>query len=230
MENLIALIEQYGYWIIFLGVLADTLGLPVPGEVVLLIGGSLVFAHKLNLGLVLVLAVAAALTGDSLLYWLGRKINERRERRLIALYCRWSYCTIGSAYCHNAARSYVANFRERILLVAKFILGVRQFIPPVAGMARVSFLPFVMLDGLGSLAWAGTFAAVGYLLHEQLAAVISRIERLGTMFSLLIVSLIFLFFFWKAFKVWRSGNVSPNEIENSERVLRFSAESDDAAK
>lgn len=132
MENIAALTQQYGYWVIFLGMVASAF-LPIPGELVLLIGGALAFSGRLEPGAVLGLAVAGLAIGDTLLYWLGRKIGVRRERQLVAVYCRWASCTLGSVYCHEAARSYVARFKGSVLVIGKFMPGVGRFIPPVAG-------------------------------------------------------------------------------------------------
>jgi len=206
MENIAALTQQYGYWVIFLGMVASGF-LPIPGELVLLIGGALAFSGRLELGAVLGLAVAGLAIGDTLLYWLGRKIGVRRERQLVAVYCRWASCTLGSVYCHEAARSYVARFKGSVLVIGKFMPGVGRFIPPVAGMAGIPYPTFFLLYGLGSTLWAGTFVGLGYLVHEQWAAVGSGVGRFGSIFFLLLVLLLVLVMLWKRYKGWWSGRI-----------------------
>lgn len=220
MESVAALIQQYGYWLIFLGTVTSAF-LPIPEELVLLIGGALAFSGRLELGAVLGLAVAGLAIGDTLLYWLGRKIGVRRERQLVAVYCRWASCTLGSVYCHDTARSYVARFKRSVLVIGKFIPGVGRFIPPIAGMAGISYPTFLLLDGLGSTLWAGTFGGLGYLVYEQWAAVGSGVGRLGSIFFLLLVLLLALVMLWKRYKGWWSGRIGANELGSDDPLQRL---------
>lgn len=220
MESFAALIQQYGYWVIFLGMVASAF-LPIPEELVLLTGGALAFSGGLELSAVLGLAVAGLAIGDTLLYWLGRKIGVRRERQLVAVYCRWASCTLGSVYCHDAARSYVARFRGRMLLVGKFMPGVARFIPPIAGMAGISYPTFLLLDGLGSSLWAGTFGGLGYLVSEQWAAVGSGVGRFGSIFFILLVLLLAGVMLWKRYKSQSSGRIGGNELASDDPLERF---------
>ena len=65
-------IQQYGYWIVFLGIMLENAGIPLPGETITLVGGFLAGNDELRYSLVLLCAVAGAILGDSLGYWLGR--------------------------------------------------------------------------------------------------------------------------------------------------------------
>lgn len=210
MGKILWLFEQYGYGIVFLGVFVDMVGFPFPGEIALFIAGALSFDDRMSPLIVVLLGTIAAVFGDSLTFLLGRRITESREQRIVELYCRWTYCTLGSDRCHQRARSYIGRFRARALLFAKFILGARQFVSPVAGMARMRILRFIILDAVGALLWAGTVTALGYWSRGQLESIVSGFEQFKLIFSTAIVSSVLIFLFWKAYKLRRFG---PPKIE-----------------
>jgi len=124
---MIPLFEAYPYAVVFAAVLFDTIGLPVPGEVVLLAAGFLVSTGRLEpIPAILVAALGAAL-GDSVTYWLGRRAGVAGEQRLVALYCTWTACTLGSAHCVERAEGLLRRSRGWIVLVANFIAGAREW-------------------------------------------------------------------------------------------------------
>ena len=90
---MMALLESYAYGAVFGAVLLDTLGVPVPGEIVLLAAGFLVSAGKAQIVPAILLAAAGAILGDSATYWLGRRVGIGGERRLVGLYCSWTACS-----------------------------------------------------------------------------------------------------------------------------------------
>src|ERR1022692_204858 len=71
MNDLLSLIARHGYSIIFITVFVEAIGLPVPAALALVAGGAAAAAGTLRIPIVLPLAVAAMLAGDSLLYLLG---------------------------------------------------------------------------------------------------------------------------------------------------------------
>ncbi|GBC76572.1 Inner membrane protein YghB [bacterium HR08] len=205
MEKIVSLFEHYGYVVVFLGVFLDTVGLPFPGEIALFIAGALSFRGRLNLLVVIFLGTVAAILGDSLMFLIGRMVTEAREQRTVELYCRWTACTLGSSYCYQRARRSVERFRARVLLLAKFILGARQFIPPIAGMARMRPLQFIGWDALGVLLWVAVVSSLGYWSRSHLESVLAGFERLKSIFSIAMASGVMGYFFWKIYRLQRFG-------------------------
>lgn len=116
------IIRDYGYWAVFLGILLEYLGLPIPGEAVLLIAGSMAFEGHLHLVALPPLVLAATLCGDSVWFFLGR-------RRGMAFFQR----TGGSAIAFTRASSAFHRFGGVALIFGKFLVGVRWLLPPLAG-------------------------------------------------------------------------------------------------
>lgn len=196
---------------VLLGVFLETVGLPIPGEIVLLSAGALVFSHSASLAEVMLAGTLAAVSGDLLLFFVGRRITEERERRIIRAYCRWSYCTLGSAHCQEQARRFLKRFDIRALLFAKFAVGARQFMAPVAGMLRIDPVRFITLDILGTSLWVTAITLLGYFARRYVASVIQVFVQFKALaaFTLLLLSVGFIA--WRAWNFHRYGTARLRE-------------------
>ncbi len=205
MGKIFSLFQSYGYGVVFVSVLLDTVGLPFPSEIALLIAGALSFDNKIDLPPVILLGTGAAVLGDVLMFLIGRRVTEAHEQRAVELYCRWTSCTLGSRHCHQRARGYVERFRGRVLLFAKFIFGARQFVPPVAGMARMRLLHFIGLDAAGAFLWVAAVSFSGYWLRSHLESLIAGFEQVKSLFSIAMAVGVMGYFFWKIYRLRRFG-------------------------
>ncbi len=205
MNVVMALFESYAYGAIFVAVFLDTVGLPVPGEVVLLAAGFLVSTGRVELIPAIALAALGAVLGDSLTYWLGRRVGVAGERRLVGLYCAWTACTLGSAYCVERAQRLLVRFRGWIVLVAKFIAGARVFVPPIAGLSALPYPRFVLFDAVGSVLWSALVVGIGALLGREWEAVAQRLGEGYRFVGLTLVALLGGYIAWKLARRCRYG-------------------------
>src|SRR6204780_4077686 len=143
MNHLFSLIAHHGYILLFLVVLAEAIGLPVPAAVALVAGGAAAAAGTLNIFKVLFLAISAMLMGDTLLFILGRYMGWG----LLGLLCRLS---INPESCILRSAESFYKRGKATLLVAKFIPGVNSMAPPLAGSMKMRPLQFLQLDFLGA--------------------------------------------------------------------------------
>lgn len=155
MHLLLNLFAQYGYAIVFVSIFLDNAGLPIPGELLLLIFGATARSGDANLVLGVLLAATAAIAGDSVGYWLGRLTGER----VLRTYCR---LTLGSGKCVRRAASYYQLHGRTAVIFGRFVVGARAFLPALAGSAGMPFVQFLLFDVLGALVWAGLFIGLGY--------------------------------------------------------------------
>lgn len=200
-----ALLESYAYGGVLLAVFLDTLGLPVPGEVVLLAAGFLVSAGKLQLLPTVLLAAAGAVLGDSVTYWLGRWTGVATGRRVVGLYCAWTACTLGSAHCAERAERLLRRFRGWVVLVAKFIAGARVFVPPAAGASVLSYGRFLLFDAAGSLLWTTLVVGIGALFGREWEAMARGLEEGYRILGLALLGFLGGYFAWKVARRWRYG-------------------------
>jgi membrane protein DedA with SNARE-associated domain len=206
---MMALFESYAYEAVFVAVFLDTIGLPVPGEVILLAAGFLVSTGRIELIPAILLAALGALLGDSVTYWLGRRVGVAGERRLVGLYCAWTACTLGSAHCVERAEGLLQRFRGWVVLVAKFIAGARVFVPPVAGASALSYRRFLLFDAIGSLLWSALVVGMGALLGRQWEAIARGLEETYRFLGLGLVGLLGGYLAWKLARRRRYGPPPP---------------------
>ncbi len=180
MHSTLQFVLRHGYTLVFLIVLIEQAGLPIPSLPVLLAVGALAGAGRLSLALALALAVGAALIADSVWYELGL----RRGHAILSLLCRIS---LEPDSCVRRTENAFASNGARSLLVAKFIPGLSTAAPPLAGMLRMSVPRFLAWDAAGALLWAGTFAGAGFVFSAQLDQVAAYAQRLGSGLLLLLV-------------------------------------------
>ncbi|MDR3100819.1 MAG: DedA family protein [Paraburkholderia sp.] len=156
-------IHQYGAWVyavLFLIVFCET-GLVVlpflPGDSLLFIGGAFAATHEMNLGLLLVLLIVAAVTGNTVNYLIGRAIGPKVFNTRIPVLER---------FLDRAALQKTHNFYERhggkTIVLARFIPVVRTFAPFVAGVSQMSMSRFQLFNVAGALFWVLLLVLLGF--------------------------------------------------------------------
>jgi len=165
-RHLLELVANYGVWIygiLFLIVFAET-GLVVtpflPGDSLLFAAGALAATGALNLWLVALLLLAAAITGDAVNYAVGRSIGLR-VIELARTDPRWGR-VINPAYIARAHEFFERRGGKAVVL-ARFVPIVRTFVPFVAGAGAMTYGTFALYNVLGAVLWVGVCVSLGYL-------------------------------------------------------------------
>jgi membrane protein DedA with SNARE-associated domain len=163
---------QYGWPLLFVWVLGDQAGIPVPVVPLLLGAGALAGAQRLSLPMALTLVVAASLVADLAWYTVGR----RHGPGALGVLCQ---ITLEPDSCLRRAQDLFLRYRLRALLIAKFLPGVNPVAAGLAGAVGVGAARFVAYD-LGSAGvWAGTWTGLGYVMSDAVGEAIARASRLG---------------------------------------------------
>jgi membrane protein DedA with SNARE-associated domain len=179
MARLVHLIVTYGIPLIFINVLLEQLGVPVPAVPTLVVAGALSRANRMSSTHVLIAAVVASLIADWVWFALGRRYGYRILRTL----CRIS---LSPDSCVRDTESRFERWGLKSLLIAKFVPGFSTVAPPLAGAARQSTIAFLIYDTIGAVAWAGSAVAGGRAFHHAIDRVLTGLENLGW-WALLIV-------------------------------------------
>jgi len=168
MPDLSPLLEHWRYPAIFLVVILGNVGLPVPEESVLALGGFLAARGLLHLPGVLAVGALAAIVGDNLGYWAGRRYGPEA----LARYGRYVWITPG-----RLAKASAAMTRHGGLAVfaARFVPGVRSLAGPVAGATGMRPLTFVVSNALGAVAYVPYAVGLGYALGYGAGTAIERV-------------------------------------------------------
>ena len=173
MESTIQFLIHHGYVVLFVWVLLEQGGVPIPAVPILLAAGALAGAGKMGFAHLLGIAVIASLLSDIIWYEVGR----RRGMRVLHVLCRIS---LEPDSCVRQTEDLFSRRGLASLLMAKFVPGLSTVAPPLAGITRMPLWRFVLFDGLGALLWAGVFAVLGVLFSEQLEGVALVVATLGS--------------------------------------------------
>jgi membrane protein DedA with SNARE-associated domain len=172
MESLLHLISRHGYIVVFVVVLAEAIGLPLPAAIALVGAGAAVASKVLRAHVVLPLAISAMLLGDSLLYILGRHMGWM----LLGILCKVS---INPETCILRSAESFYKRGKMTLLFAKFIPGVNTMAPPLAGSMKMRFDQFIRLDFLGAALYTCSYFVAGYLFRDFLMSIVHGFQSAG---------------------------------------------------
>lgn len=212
MNTTIEFVAQHGYSVVFACVLLEQLGVPLPTPLLLLAAGALVGLGQLEISLVLLLVVVAALIGDTIWFYIGR----RRGLQVLGFLCRIS---LEQDTCVSGAKGVFLRHGASSLLVSKFIPGFSTFAQPLAGATGMSISRFLLFDGFGSALWAITFVGLGYIFSEQFELVVGYAASFGWWFGLVLIAAIVGYAGWKftarqrLIKSLRVTRIAPEELK-----------------
>ncbi len=185
-------IERNAAEFVFVNVLLQQLGLPVPAVPTLLLAGSLA-AGALPLAEALAVAVAASLLADWLWYLAGRVFGYR----VLSGLCRLS---ISPSTCVSQTEARFVRWGLPSLVVAKFVPGFSTVAPPIAGALRMSLSGFLFASGIGAMLWAGLALGAGWLLRGAVTDAIAALDRhRGQAVTVAALALAL----WLAWKFWQ---------------------------
>jgi membrane-associated protein len=155
------------------------LGLVLPGELALLLGGVLAHQDHIPLAAALAVGVAGALAGDSAGYWIGRRWGPRLLRSPLGR-------RVGPARLHKV-ESLLLRGGGWGLVVGRCTAGARVVLPGLAGMLGLRYRTFVLWTGAAATVWAAAHVLLGYLAGASWRHVHQLTGRVGLGFALTVV-------------------------------------------
>ena len=161
MNQILSLIGQYGYLVVFFGVMLESSGVPLPGETILIASGVLVEQGYLDLDNVIVFGILAAVIGDQLGYWVGRKGGR-------PFVVRWGRYALITPKRLSRAEWFFKRHGGKAVFLARFVAGLRVFGALVAGISGMHWRTFLFYNTLGGACWATTAVLAGYFLGGSL--------------------------------------------------------------
>ncbi|MDO3681640.1 DedA family protein [Paenibacillus ehimensis] len=165
------LFEQYGYFVLLIGLPLDFIALPIPpGNSTLAYTGYLSFKGVLAWLPAFAAALTGAFIGVTVTYWIGHKLGMP----LIERYGKWLSLKPSLV---EKTRRYYDKYGDKLLLIAFFVPGVRQFLGYFIGIIRIPYRKVVIYAYAGAALWVASFFAVGYVFGEQWERMFMLIER-----------------------------------------------------
>jgi membrane protein DedA with SNARE-associated domain/rhodanese-related sulfurtransferase len=164
MESLLSGLSQHGYTILFAIVFLESVGLPVPSALALLIAGGASARGSLYLPLAAGSALLAFVVGDTMMFLMGRYTGWW----LLGVLCRLS---LNPESCIlRSADSFYRRGRT-VLVFAKFVPGINTMAPPLAGSMNMRFGQFFGLDLTGASLYVTAYLSVGFLFSDALGSI-----------------------------------------------------------
>ena len=204
--SIIRLVESYGYAVVFLFVAIESLGIPLPGETVLVTAGALAALGHLSIWWVIATAAIGGIVGDAAGYWIGRLGG-------LALLKRY-----GSVIGFNDKKlARVHTFFEqhgpKTVFLGRFIALLRTWAALLAGTAEMRYGVFTFYNVLGGITWAALFGTLGYLFGQSLPLLERYIGQASLAAVLLVALVVALALGWRLFNA--------NRDALTERVVRY---------
>jgi membrane-associated protein len=182
-----------GYFIIAAGVLMERsifIGLIIPGDLILALGGVYSSQRKMSLVLVIVIGCLAAIVGESIGFWLGRRYGIRVVRRLPYL-GRWL------AEKLEASEDFFRRHGGKTVAIGRYATAAGAFIPFSAGAGRMRYGRFLAFDVPAIIVWAIGITIFGYYFGKNLAFIDKTLSRFGYIVLGLVVVLFLGRWLWK---------------------------------
>jgi membrane-associated protein len=190
LELLRGFFDQYGYWTVFVALLLENAGVPVPGETVLLFASFLAFdEQELRLRYIILVGIAAATLGDNIGYWIGRKGGR-------PLLERYTHLFRIPASVIEKGENVFAKYGSATVFFARFVFGMRIIAGPMAGVLRMDWKKFSIFNFLGAALWVTVISIVGYKFGEEWESLVRVMGRVN-----LVIGIIAL---WVGYMVWRA--------------------------
>jgi membrane protein DedA with SNARE-associated domain len=164
-------LDRYGYLAVFGGVLLEDFGVPVPGETLMIAGAAVAgLTGHLFVGWVMLLAFFGAVIGDNI----GFAIGYFGGRTLLRRYGR--YVLIREKQLEKAEH-FFDRHGAKVVVVARFIEGLRQLNGILAGASEMRWRKFLLYNAIGAALWVGVWGSVGYFFGNHLDQILPLVER-----------------------------------------------------
>ncbi|HET9051436.1 MAG TPA: DedA family protein [Candidatus Dormibacteraeota bacterium] len=172
MQHLLDVAGSFAYVVVLIGVGVESMGVPVPGETILVLGAVLAGQGKASAAGIALAGWIGAVAGDNIGYLVGRRYGERLTalpvvRRIL-----------------DPRRAAVAQrfFRRRgwlAVFLGRFVAILRIFAGPLAGMNGMPWRVFVVANAAGGAIWVGIVVTVGVLVGNSAETIVSRAGYAG---------------------------------------------------
>lgn len=208
MENfgfIIELIKAYGYWVIAIGIFLECMGVPFPGETVLILGGVAASQGHLNLAGVIFLAASGAVMGDNMGYFVGKKFG----RKIIKKFEKFPLFH----YRHiDRAEKFFKDHGNKTVFIGRFTAILRTYAALFAGIFDMHYPTFFAYNLTGGVLWATIFGFVGFFIGNNLSLIGTIVSDLNLVFLGIVV----------AFVAWKIGKryLTKKQQERDQKLLQ----------
>ena len=193
MNELQQLNESHGLLLVFVNVLLEQIGLPVPAYPTLIVTGALAMQSKPLLGAGVLVAMLACLIADGLWYWAGKRYGGV----LLKSICKIS---LSQDTCIRQGLNVYDRVGPRAMLLSKFLPGAGALVTTVAGMNATPLPIFIRYSLAGSFIWAGSALLLGMLFTDAILPLLDWLTGYLPLAIGCVVAALAVFISWKYWK------------------------------
>jgi membrane protein DedA with SNARE-associated domain len=167
LSSFVAQHSDWAFLLLFLLVALESFGLPLPGETTLIACAVLASQGSLSIGWVIAVAIAAAIIGDNLGYWVAREHGR-------SLLDRFGVTRRYADRYLPVTERFFARHGGKTVFLGRFVAVLRVTAAWAAGLSRMSWRRFLAWNAAGGIVWATSVALIAYFVGEAAAAAIGR--------------------------------------------------------
>lgn len=193
LHSLEPTLNHYGYLAVTGLVLLEDFGVPVPGETVLILGAVYAGSGRLNVALVALLGFLGAVIGDNI----GFAIGHFGGRRLVERFGRYIFLTPERL---DKTTAFFERHGGKIIVVARFIEGLRQANGIIAGTTGMHWARFLAFNAIGAALWVAVWTSIGYFSGSHINTIYDTATRYSTYLAIAVGVLLVAFI---ARRIWR---------------------------
>lgn len=186
VNDILSLISQYGYLIVFFGVMLESTGVPLPGETILIAAGVMVHRGVLDPGDAIFFGILGAVVGDQIGYWVGREGGR-------PFVLRWGHYVLITPKRLARAERFFDDHGGKAVFLARFVAGLRVFGALVAGISGMRWRTFLLYNVMGGTVWATAAVMAGYLLSGSIGLVQHWLGKASIALVAVVVLALFLY-------------------------------------
>lgn len=187
------IMEQFGYFGIFLMIAIENVFPPIPSEVILTFGGFMTTYTGLTVPGVVIVATYGSVAGAVILYGIGRLLNVDRLERIID---RWGHILRVKKEDIHKANDWFKKYGYWTVLFCRMVPLIRSLISLPAGMSRMNFWLFLFFTTIGTLIWNAVLVSVGAAVGESWEDIVHFMDIYSNIAYALIAAGLVIFVLW----------------------------------
>jgi membrane protein DedA with SNARE-associated domain len=170
LHGVAPILDRWGYLAVAGAIGVESFGVPAPGQTIMVAASMYASWGRLDIFAVAAIAFVAAVLGDNVGYWIG----VRGGRRAVHRFGKYIFITPARL---ERAEKFFARRGSRVVVVARFIDGLRQLNGVIAGITAMPWRTFLIYNAIGAALWVGWWTTVSYLLGTHLVEIIDHLHK-----------------------------------------------------
>ncbi len=188
------LLRAFGLPLLFIIIFLENtiLGFFIPGEIILFAAAALAGQGTLNVFLVFIVAFVAALSGNVFGFYIGFKVGIPALKKIAK--------KLHTERLLDRSNEFFKKYGAASIILGRFAVGVRVFIPPLAGASNMRFSLFLLYTIIALLIWTFVITGLGFYFSQDIAFLVANYNIAGAVILVIIISIFIIIYLRKK---WR---------------------------